>query len=295
MLLGLTRQQVDDRFDEIVAFAELENFIDTPVKFYSSGMFMRLGFAVAIFSEPDVLLVDEVLAVGDVVFQLKCFERMREIQERGTTIILVSHSMHAIRLLCPRVLVISEGKLEFDGDTSDAINVHFDLLSRQRHRDADTVDTLAVEVIDREIIGPTGPTHHLPYDGAATYRARLLFHRAVERPQIQLQVFTSGVFVYERRTISGLSRTFEPGEVVQIEVPFQQHLGAATFRFALNVLDNGGAPLYTDHLGLLVYAAPERPGATGLVDLEADIVVDGELQPVEAEMLLKARAPASAG
>jgi ABC-2 type transport system ATP-binding protein len=291
MLLGLTRRQVEERFDQIVAFAELENFIDTPVKFYSSGMFMRLGFAVAIFSDPDVLLVDEVLAVGDVVFQLKCFERMREIQAGGTTIIMVSHSMHAIRLLCPRVLVMSSGRLEFDGETSEAINVHFDLLSRQRHVDGQA-SADAVEVIDREMIGPEGPTHHLPYDGLVTFRARLLFHRPVQRPQIQLQVFTSGMFVYERRTITGLQRSFEAGEIVQIEVPFQQHLGAATFRFALNVLDSAGAALYTDHVGLLVYAAPERPGATGLVDLEADIVVDGEVQPVEAEMLLRARSPA---
>ena len=87
MLLGLTQVEVDQRFDDIVAFAELEEFIDTPVKFYSSGMFMRLGFAVAVHVDPDVLLVDEVLAVGDLAFQLKCFDRMRELKADGTTIV----------------------------------------------------------------------------------------------------------------------------------------------------------------------------------------------------------------
>ncbi|MDZ7734094.1 MAG: ABC transporter ATP-binding protein [Acidimicrobiia bacterium] len=90
MLLGLSRAQVEERFDEIVAFAELTERIDTPVKFYSSGMFMRLGFSVAIHVNPEVLLVDEVLAVGDVAFQLKCFDRMRELSAGGTTIVLVS-------------------------------------------------------------------------------------------------------------------------------------------------------------------------------------------------------------
>src|SRR5947208_16874450 len=115
MLLGLSRRQVAERFDKIVAFAELEEFIDTPVKFYSSGQYMRLGFAAAVHVDPDILLVDEVLAVGDMAFQFKCFERMRELQAAGTTIVFVSHFLHAIRLLCPRALLLSQGRLEFDG------------------------------------------------------------------------------------------------------------------------------------------------------------------------------------
>src|SRR5436309_9699332 len=99
MLLGLTRREVDARLEEIVAFAELEDFIDTPVKFYSSGMFMRLGFSVAVHSDPNILVVDEVLAVGDMAFQAKCLERMRSLQQKGTSIVVVSHSMGTIRVL----------------------------------------------------------------------------------------------------------------------------------------------------------------------------------------------------
>src|SRR5438552_11298765 len=102
MLLGLSARQVAQRFDEIVGFAELEDFIDTPVKFYSSGMFMRLGFSVVAHSDPNLLVVDEVLAVGDISFQSKCLERMRSLQREGTSIVLVSHFMGAIRTLCPR-------------------------------------------------------------------------------------------------------------------------------------------------------------------------------------------------
>jgi ABC-type polysaccharide/polyol phosphate transport system ATPase subunit len=284
MLLGLSRRQIDARFDQVVAFAELEKFIDTPVKFYSSGMFMRLGFAVAIHSDPEVLLVDEVLAVGDVAFQLKCFQRMREIQSQGTTIVFVSHSTHAIRLLCPRTVVLSGGTLAFDGDTPEAINRHFDLLSRQQ--DEGSAESGAVEVVDRTIIGPEGPTYHLPYDEPVTYRARLHFRERVVRPQAQFQVYShTGVFVYGRRTMAGLSRTFEAGDTAEVEIPFQQRLGGDTYRLVLNVLDQADEPLYTDSEGLVVYVAG-RPGSAGLVDLQAEIVVDGQTVDEEVDLML---------
>src|SRR5438309_1146293 len=121
MLLGLSAREVEHRFDEIVAFAELEDFIDTPVKFYSAGMFMRLGFSAAVHSDPDLLVVDEVLAVGDMAFQVKCLERMRSLQGGGTSIVMVSHSMGTIRVLCPRVAVMHRGQLVFDGDPDAAV------------------------------------------------------------------------------------------------------------------------------------------------------------------------------
>src|SRR5436305_2549977 len=104
-ILGLTRAEIDRRFDSILDFSGIEAFIDTPVKFYSSGMFVRLGFAVAVQSEPDVLLVDEVLAVGDMAFQIKCFDRMAEIRASGTTVAVVSHNLNAVRLMCDRTMV----------------------------------------------------------------------------------------------------------------------------------------------------------------------------------------------
>lgn len=285
MLLGLTRRQVDARFDEIVAFAELEDFIDTPVKFYSSGMFMRLGFSVALASDPDILLVDEVLAVGDVAFQLKCLERMRERQAEGTTIVLVSHSMPAVRSLCPRTLVISHGELRFDGDTHEAINVHLDLLSRERHSDEDG-GARPVEVTDCQVHDRNGTTFHLPYDELVTYRARLRFNTHVNRPQAQFQVFTQqGHFVYERRTLTGPPRQFKPGEEVEIEIPFQQRLGAGTYRLVLHILDETGEALYTDSEGVLVFVAP-RAGSAGVVDLEASVIIDGEVQAREVKLLL---------
>jgi ABC-type polysaccharide/polyol phosphate transport system ATPase subunit len=288
MLLGMTRREVEARFDQIVAFSELEKFIDTPVKFYSSGMFMRLGFAVAIYSQPEVLLVDEVLAVGDVAFQLKCFQRMREIQAQGTTIVFVSHSTHAIRLLCPRTLVISGGTLAFDGGTPEAINRHFDLLSRQQRDGNAEPSDAAIEVTERAIIGPDGPTFHLPYDEPVTYRARLHVRERIARPHVQFQVFShTGTFVYGRRTMTGLDRTFEPGETVEVEIPFQQRLGGDTYRFVLNILDQADEPVYADSEGLVVYVAA-RPGSAGLADLQAGIVVDGDRVNENVDLMLGA-------
>ncbi len=110
-LLGLSRREIDKRFDEIVAFAELEEFIDNQVKFYSSGMYIRLGFAVAVNVEPDVLLIDEVLAVGDERFQQKCMDRVKRFQREGRTIVFVSHSADLMRMICEQVIVLDHGEV----------------------------------------------------------------------------------------------------------------------------------------------------------------------------------------
>ena len=122
-MLGLSRKDVDAVFDDIVGFAELEQFIDNQVKFYSSGMYVRLGFAVAVNVDPDILVVDEVLAVGDERFQRKCLDRIRQFQEDGRTIIFVSHSPDQVRSICQRAVVLDEGKMIGDGPTGQAVRV----------------------------------------------------------------------------------------------------------------------------------------------------------------------------
>ena len=128
-ILGLTVAQINDRLEQIIDFAEIPEFIDTPVKFYSSGMFVRLGFAVAAAADPDLLLVDEILAVGDLAFQVKCYLRLRELQEQGTTIITVSHNLTVIRHLCSRVLVMDSGVPRFLGDTAEGVSLYHQMLS----------------------------------------------------------------------------------------------------------------------------------------------------------------------
>jgi ABC-2 type transport system ATP-binding protein len=120
-ILGLSRKQTGAFFDQIVAFSGIEQFIDTQVKFYSSGMYVRLAFAVSVHVDPDVLLVDEVLAVGDEPFQRKCMDRIRQFQSEGRTIILVTHGLDAVADLCDRAVVLEHGRIALDGDPVDAL------------------------------------------------------------------------------------------------------------------------------------------------------------------------------
>jgi lipopolysaccharide transport system ATP-binding protein len=123
-ILGMTRAEIRKKFDEIVAFAEIERFLDTPVKRYSSGMYLRLAFSVAAHLEPEILVVDEVLAVGDVGFQKKCMDYMKRLTRSGITILLVSHNLFAVRAMCSRVLTLSAGRLRFEGPAARGIEIY---------------------------------------------------------------------------------------------------------------------------------------------------------------------------
>jgi lipopolysaccharide transport system ATP-binding protein len=116
-IIGMKREEIRRKFDEIVAFAEVERFLETPVKYYSSGMYLRLAFAVAGHFEPEILILDEVLAVGDAAFRKKCLEKMREISRDGRTVVYVSHDLMSVQQLCDRTLLIESGRLLADGKT----------------------------------------------------------------------------------------------------------------------------------------------------------------------------------
>jgi ABC-2 type transport system ATP-binding protein len=136
-ILGMTEAETRRKFDDIVEFADIGRFLDSPVGHYSSGMFARLGFAVAIHVDADIFLADEVLAVGDRPFKKKCLAKMEEIRQSGTTLFYVSHATGSVRKMCDRVLVLEKGRLMFDGDVDEGI--------RFLHYDEDNEDELAVE------------------------------------------------------------------------------------------------------------------------------------------------------
>ncbi|MCC5947660.1 MAG: ABC transporter ATP-binding protein [Nitriliruptoraceae bacterium] len=123
-ILGLGREQIDERFDEIVETAGIRPLLDTAVRTYSSGLYVRLGFAIAVTVDPDILLVDEVLAVGDAEFQSRSLERMRGFVDAGKTFVLVSHDLDAVREMCDRALVLDRGRLAFDGPVAEAVELY---------------------------------------------------------------------------------------------------------------------------------------------------------------------------
>ena len=136
-ILGMRRSEILRRFDEIVEFADVSQFVDTPVKHYSSGMYVRLAFSVAAYLQPEILIIDEVLAVGDVQFQKKCLGKMDDVAKSGRTVLFVSHNMAAIRQLTTRCILLKKGSVFFDGDPSKAIELYADVLSNGFEQGAD--------------------------------------------------------------------------------------------------------------------------------------------------------------
>jgi lipopolysaccharide transport system ATP-binding protein len=123
-ILGMKRWEINQKFDEIVAFSEIEKFIDTPVKRYSKGMYIRLAFSVAAHLEPEILMIDEVLAVGDLIFREKCLNKMIEETRLGKTVVIVSHNMGYIKKLCPRSILLQEGNIIMDNDTESCVEAY---------------------------------------------------------------------------------------------------------------------------------------------------------------------------
>jgi lipopolysaccharide transport system ATP-binding protein len=181
-VLGMTRSEVARKFDEIVEFAGVERFLDTPVKRYSSGMLVRLGFAVAAHLEPEILIVDEVLAVGDAEFQRKCLGKIDDVAREGRTVLFVSHNMNAVQRLCPRSLALTQGRLVRDGETREVVDWYLSAASRsgaaggwveaaQFPREGGTG---GVRVASIACTGPGGASDFHPYtDGPLTVKLLL--------------------------------------------------------------------------------------------------------------------------
>jgi len=162
-ILGLSRADIEERFQSIVEFSEMAAFIDQPVKSYSSGMFVRLAFSTAINVDPDILVVDEALAVGDALFQAKCFRKFQEIREEGRTVLFVTHSEDHLTRLCTKGMVLEEGRVYFQGSVKDVLNVYRDLLWGQKHRQGPSNNTTPqgrrlwpVRSLEGGSVAPTG-------------------------------------------------------------------------------------------------------------------------------------------
>lgn len=158
-ILGMRRADIERKFDDIVAFAEVERFIDTPVKHYSSGMYVRLAFSVAAHFEPDILVVDEVLSVGDMAFQQKCIDKINDMRNRIKAIILVSHNMISVRAICSRVMLLAGGQIVANGDTDTVVPLYEKLMLESLSQDRDQnhiekglgqVEVNAVRLVDAE-------------------------------------------------------------------------------------------------------------------------------------------------
>lgn len=191
-ILGLRRDEIRRRLDQIVAFAELEPFIDTPIKRYSSGMYVRLAFAIAAHVEADLLLVDEVLSVGDAAFQARCLAKMRELHAAGTTIVLISHDTWTVQRFCRRALLLSGGHLVADGDAEAVVERYQEQIRAADHAPAaPQPDTPADEpaIVRVELLAEDGaPARELAFNGRIVVRAHYHAPRPIEAPLLVLRV-----------------------------------------------------------------------------------------------------------
>ncbi len=280
-ILGLARNEIQQRFDEIVDFAGVGPFLDTAVRNYSSGMYVRLGFAIAVTVDPDVLLVDEVLSVGDAEFQHRSLERMRQFHDEGKTLLVVSHDLEAIESLCDRVIVLDRGRIAFDGAVGQGLTMYRQLTSpvtgddedepRGRHR---AVDVLAVQLTDRggEPVRSVEPGRQL------LLRMRLRADDDLEACSVGLRVEgRDAAELYETHASwNGLGvGPLRAGQEATVEVRLTANLLAGHHRLHPVVTDPSARfPwAFGDPVDLEVQATP---GATGVVDLGASFsVVDG--------------------
>lgn len=210
-VLGIPREVARAKFDEIVEFSGVEQFIDTPMKFYSSGMFVRLGFAVAVFSEPDILLVDEVLAVGDEQFQRKCLDVIRGFQEQGRTIILVTHNMRQVQEFCDRAVLLDHGRIVADGDVNEVIA---DFRSRQGNPQSSDGRPPPVKVTHVDV-------QHETVEGRTTLVVTATFEGDADdfHPRVQLTSDKAGTLFQRRGDTAGLEPGIDGTETIQFEIP----------------------------------------------------------------------------
>jgi lipopolysaccharide transport system ATP-binding protein len=189
-ILGMTRAEVAEKFDAIIEFAEIRDFIDTPVKRYSSGMYVRLAFSVAAHLDPDILLLDEVLAVGDAAFQRKCMNFARSLEKKGSTILFVSHNMFSIKTMCQRVIYLKKGKVVFDGPTNEGLKM-YENDSRLKdthwfHRDDSSQPIIFTEA---SVVTASGvDTGVVDHGERVTFRLRYKTNRRIESPDIRLSI-----------------------------------------------------------------------------------------------------------
>jgi ABC-2 type transport system ATP-binding protein len=246
-LLGLSRREVEQQFESIVAFAELEDFIDSPVKHYSSGMYVRLGFAVAVHVDPDILLVDEVLAVGDEAFAAKCLAKIAEFQGEGRTILFVSHALDLVERVCDRAVVLQHGELVFDGHPEFATGMLRAMLGTDQPPAVAPEPTEPLLLITGITVGSVPGEEQVEFAGGDKMGLRTLLRVTAEAlPAIDAVLLVvmgaGGHPIWVMRADRDQLPT-EPGEwTVDFTVPDCPPLGGA-FRTAVQVSDADGNPL----------------------------------------------------
>jgi hypothetical protein len=273
MMLGLTKRDIASRFDEIVAFAELEQAIDRPVRTYSSGMYMRRGFAIAAHLDADVLLLDEVFAVGDEAFQRKCFGKIFEFKQRGGTIVFVSHDATQVERLCERAVLLREGRVAFDGPSHEAIVRYRKVLASE----ADPAERAAglrewgtgeATIAEARLLGPHGEERRQFLAGEPlSLRLRIDAQNGVRAPRLQLELRDeAGLLVASDEVDTAVLGWDGGSRALRYDVE-RLPLADGRFHLRLGLADADGDRVLhrlDDALDFLVYPAGDKRGVVRL-------------------------------
>jgi ABC-type polysaccharide/polyol phosphate transport system ATPase subunit len=286
IMLGLSRREAAERFDDIVAFAELEEFVDLKLKNYSSGMHVRLAFATAVQVDADVLLIDEVLAVGDAAFQQKCFDEFTRLRREGRTMLFVTHDMGSVERFCDRAMLLDGGRVVDIGQPT-SIARQYNQLNFASLRSRPAVESRAAEDPERSQVAqvrgawfesPPGQRATSSYQGdSLDVRMDIEFLTDVDDPVVSFSLQSESgqyVFIASTDTSQVVTGHFEAGTTAAVRLRFQNRLGAGRYQLFATVARHGtGADVFDAHVSSSIIVLADRPGG-GMVDLPHEFEIE---------------------
>ena len=278
-ILGLSRREIDERFDDIVDFAGIREFIDVPVKTYSSGMYVRLGFSVAVHVDPDILIIDEVLAVGDFAFQEKCLEKMNEFKEKGKTIVIVSHNPNIIKDICGRALLIANGRLIEDGAVDYVVKTYTSVIDQGEIKHY-RYGTLGAEIISAELLNKDMENTSVINSGKeTTIRVKIKFNEDVNNPIFGFIIKDrQRVQVYATNTLWGGTHlgNFKKDDEIIIDSNQKMPLIKGIYSITIALAYSDAKRFYDWQENIVSFEIRGGDTSEGIVDLNSTILLDGE-------------------
>lgn len=297
-ILGMPRKEIDRKFDEIVDFAEMAEFIDTPVKRYSSGMQVKLAFAVATSIESEILIVDEVLAVGDLAFQRKCFDRMEDlIKRQGRTVLLVSHNIRQVERICQRAILLDHGTVAADGPSKEVCGLFFEqndekirknIAGTPRKQNRNETSDVA-DLLDFFVTNTSGQRiDSLPYLGKVTFNARIQLRKPLRNPSFGFGIHTTDLLYLATEISEGVfeGHILQPGDhTIRLTIDHFPFLpGVYSLRVGMTAEEGCRAIFYAENVAQLQVTAPDlirsQAMREGFVSMSGSWAIVTDVAPV---------------
>ncbi len=277
-IMGMTKEEIKNNFDSIVEFAEFSEFLDTPLKRYSSGMRARFGFSVAIHTKPDILLVDEVLAVGDWAFRQKCYAEMENYRKQGTTIVFVSHNMGAVNRLCNKGILLEEGKITINGSSEDVINGYYEAMKNKKVLIAKSDKNYKAEMKDFRLIKDNGDSSNIFKSGdKAKFSYKVTFLEDIDNVEF-------GFFVHRKDNLQIISTgstdlghipiAAKKGQTIRVEFPFTVNLLAGNYMVGGEVRVNRFSVYLDINIKAVNFQVAEKYSHGGVADLKPQCSIE---------------------